>query len=54
MTKRESVPAEAICRVCGQRNVFTRKASKRKKRGHIKHMWCISCEEVTDHVEVEA
>lgn len=52
MTKRESTAAEAVCQECGQHNVFTRKASKRKKRGHVKHMWCISCEEVTAHTEV--
>lgn len=41
-----------VCRICGTEALIWRKSSKRKKRGHVKHMWCHVCEKVTAHVEV--
>lgn len=40
-----------ICSQCN--NVFTifRKVNRQKKDGHIKHLWCFKCKEVTAHIE---
>lgn len=40
-----------ICSECG--NVFPifRKVNKLKKDGHIKHLWCYKCKDVTAHIE---
>lgn len=40
-----------VCECCS--NVFPvpRKQSERRGRGHVKHIWCYKCMEVTAHVE---
>ncbi len=44
-------PTVLVCRECGTEAPIWRKSSKRKKQGHVKHMWCHACEKVTAHVE---
>lgn len=39
------------CPRCHKRFPIHRKNSKRRKKGHVKHMWCPWCKAVTPHVE---
>ena len=40
------------CKECG--NVFSiwRKSGRQKPEGHIKHLYCYKCQQVTAHVEL--
>ncbi len=44
-------PTETQCTVCGNRYPFWRKTRKKKAMGHVKDVWCITCQAVTPHVE---
>ena len=48
--KLEQVALE--CRECGNRQTIWRKKSRLKEPGHVKHLWCICCEDRTAHVEI--
>lgn len=39
------------CAICEQSTEIQRSQSKRKSKGHIKHLWCISCKDTTAHIE---
>lgn len=39
------------CPQCGTVNIIWRKKSKLKKDGHLKHMYCPICKEVTGQYE---
>jgi len=43
--------AELVCPKCGNVSYIWRRGNRLKKEGHVKHMWCPVCEEVTGHVE---
>lgn len=47
-------PTVLVCAKCGTESQIWRKSSRRKKRGHIKHMWCHKCQSVTAHIEGSA
>lgn len=47
-----TIKALLKCEVCGNEQTIRRKASKKKKRGHIKHLWCVKCNKKTPHVEI--
>ncbi|WP_127488448.1 hypothetical protein [Paenibacillus ehimensis] len=42
-----------ICPVCRHVSTIQRRRSKLKKSGHIKTLWCPSCQAVTQHVEAK-
>lgn len=37
------------CQVCGYVAPATKGRGPRTGAGHVKHMWCIRCREVTEH-----
>lgn len=39
------------CKCCGKKMPLPRKRGQRREFGHIKHLWCWGCKEVTAHVE---
>lgn len=41
------------CSECGTQVFIMRKRGKQKKRGHIKHMYCIGCKETTGFIELK-
>ena len=43
--------AQLECPKCGNVAHIWRRAAKLKPKGHVKHMWCPVCREVTGHVE---
>ncbi len=40
------------CSKCGTEQAIWRRTGRRRKRGHIKHLWCIKCKEHTPHTEL--
>lgn len=42
---------ELICAECGSVFPIQRRASRLRKKGHIKHLWCVACGARTAHVE---
>ena len=45
--------SDFYCTVCGCKGIpIPRKASKQRKKGHLKKLFCLSCKEETNHVEV--
>ena len=40
------------CQKCGDKIILPRKKNLRRERGHVKHIYCIKCKEVTPHNEV--
>lgn len=40
------------CRECGQVDHIWRKCNRAKAKGHVKHMYCWRCGEVTAHEEI--
>lgn len=43
--------SKLLCEQCGTEMLIPRKRGQRRERGHIKHMYCYNCEEVTPFVE---
>lgn len=41
------------CVKCGLIQPIWRKDSKNKLSGHLKHIWCPSCEKKTVHIELD-
>lgn len=46
MKKQKTVQARLKCPECGTVTMISRKASKKKEEGHIKHMYCYGCQTV--------
>jgi len=40
------------CKYCAFEQEISRRRSKRKKTGHIKHLYCCQCRDRTAHVEL--
>lgn len=51
MKKQKVVQTELFCGECGMKMPIIRKASKKKSKGHLKHMYCPSCKEVQGFLE---
>lgn len=47
MKKQPVTYTELECSTCRMTMPIPRKVSKRRKTGHIKHMYCTTCQEVT-------
>ena len=46
--------AKTRCTVCGEIFMLWRQQSRRKKAGHIKHVYCWVCRAITAHAELAA
>lgn len=42
---------EVACETCGHRMPIQRRRSKLRSTGHVKHMYCPTCEKITAHTE---
>lgn len=51
MKRQKTVMATLECDKCGSKMSIQRKASKQKKQGHVKHMYCPGCKETTAFIE---
>ena len=40
------------CQQCGNVTTIWRRKSRLKEPGHVKHLWCVVCQDRTAHVEV--
>ena len=40
-----------VCKRCGGTFPIRRRRGRRRKRNHVKTMWCPWCKQVTQHVE---
>ncbi len=40
------------CTECGAVFILWRLQSRRRAEGHVKHLWCFCCQEVTAHREL--
>jgi len=40
------------CGVCDEVFPIWRKANRNKSDGHVKHLYCVRCREITAHVEL--
>ena len=40
-----------LCSECGMINYAAKEAGKMTKKGHIKDLYCPSCEKVTKHIQ---
>lgn len=55
MKRQKTVLTTLECEVCGTQMPISRKASKQKKPGHVKHMYCPKCKKTQAFIErVEA
>lgn len=41
------------CQVCGETAPAAKGRGPRTSKGHVKHMWCIRCQKVTEHRQEE-
>ena len=41
---------DLFCTVCGAHFPIMRRASKKKSDTHVKHLWCCTCKERTQHM----
>lgn len=39
------------CSECGEWFPIPRRESEKRKRGHIKDLWCVKCKKITPHIE---
>jgi hypothetical protein len=44
-------PRKMMCTICGTHQEIMRRKARIKEVGHIKHLWCIKCENRTAHKE---
>lgn len=51
MKKSKVVLSQLCCDVCNFEMTIPRKANKQKTKGHIKHMYCPSCQVVQPFIE---
>lgn len=49
-----STRSELICTRCGAKFVVFRDRGSMRGNGHVKHLWCHQCQEVTEHTEVQS
>lgn len=40
------------CQSCGNETFIWRRKCKLKEKDHVKHLWCVKCEERTPHIEI--
>lgn len=40
-----------FCEKCGSTFPIMRQKGYGREKGHVKHVWCIKCKEVTAHLE---
>ena len=40
------------CTRCGHVQTIQRREGRNRKDGHIKHLWCLVCQERVEHVEL--
>jgi hypothetical protein len=52
MKRQPMVQKELKCEVCGDIFPIFRKAWKNKESGHIKHLYCYKCKNITAHIEL--
>lgn len=46
--------SEFICQTCGNRNYpIVRKYGQQRENGHIKNLWCTSCQKRTKNLEIK-
>ena len=50
--RRDACRCVLICPVCGNAAVIWRRRGRLRPAGHLKHLWCWRCQEVTPHTEV--
>jgi Fe2+ or Zn2+ uptake regulation protein len=43
--------SKLICTECGEIFPIPRRISKQREKGHIKHIWCFKCNQVTKFKE---
>lgn len=53
MKKQSTIGTALYCSVCDSKMMISRKASKKREEGHVKHMYCYKCKEVTAFIEGE-
>ena len=51
-SKTKFCSTDLVCMSCGSVNTICRKLRKQKSVGHIKHMYCHICMDITSHYEV--
>ena len=51
-TKARTIMKELKCTVCGDVFPIQRRINRNRAKGHIKHLWCLKCREVTAHKEI--
>lgn len=49
--KQKMFYSNLVCNKCGNAFKVPRKRAKKREEGHIKHMYCIKCKEITAHIE---
>lgn len=50
-SKTRTIRTTLFCKTCGQAFTIHRLSSRKKPRGHIKHLYCIKCKKRTKHIE---
>lgn len=53
MKKQKTIQTALYCSECDTKMPIVRKASRRKSKGHLKHMYCPTCKIVTEFREQE-
>lgn len=55
MPKWKTAPQKRLfrCAVCGEIAPATKRRGKTTQPGHVKHMYCLRCKVVTEHVQIE-
>ncbi len=49
------VVSDFYCTICGKRGIpIIRKPGKQKEAGHLKKLFCLYCQEETNHAEIRA
>lgn len=43
---------ELKCGICGNKQIIPRRKNKNRSIGHIKHLWCYICKDLTAHCEI--
>lgn len=51
--KQECTTSEFYCTYCGKRGIpIARKAGQQREPGHLKRLFCLTCQKVTNHAEI--
>ena len=51
---KEMSRSELYCENCNEKFIIFRKRGNLRGNGHIKHVWCYRCKDVTAHTEVQS